>query len=75
MLKLAEADVKHKLVIIHAGAGYGKITMMAQCLAMAFKLCHSAQRRWRKLNRSEILAEVIEGVKFVDGVREDRIAA
>ncbi len=44
-------------------------------LAMAFKLCQSAQKRWRKLNKSEMLAEVIEGVKFVDGVREERIAA
>ena len=44
-------------------------------LAMVFKLCESAQKKWRKLNRSEMMAEVIEGVKFVDGVREDRIAA
>ena len=44
-------------------------------LAMAFKLCLSAQKRWRKLNRSDMMAEVIEGVKFVDGVREERIAA
>ena len=44
-------------------------------LAMAFKLCLSAQKRWRKLNRSDMLAEVIKGVKFVDGVKEDRIAA
>ena len=41
-------------------------------LAMAFKLCLSAQKRWRKLNRSDMLAEVIKGVKFVDGIREDR---
>ena len=44
-------------------------------LAMAFKLCLSAQKRWRKLNRSDMMAEVIEGVKFVDGIREERIAA
>ncbi|MBE3066874.1 MAG: transposase [Chloroflexi bacterium] len=44
-------------------------------LAMAFKLCQSAQKKWRKLNRSDMMAEVIEGVKFVDGVREERIAA
>ena len=44
-------------------------------LAMAFKLCLSAQKKWRKLNRSDILAEVTQGVKFVDGVREERIAA
>lgn len=44
-------------------------------LAMAFKLCLSAQKKWRKLNRSDILAEVTQGVKFVDEVREERIAA
>ena len=44
-------------------------------LAMAFKLCLSAQKRWRKLNRFDMMAEVIKGVKFVDGVREERIAA
>ena len=44
-------------------------------LAMAFKLCLSAEKRWRKLNRSDMMAEVIEGIKFVDGVREERIAA
>ncbi len=44
-------------------------------LAMAFKLCQSARKKWRKLNRSEIMAEVIEGVKFVDGVQQERIAA
>lgn len=44
-------------------------------LAMAFKLCQSAQKKWRKLKRSGMIAEVIEGVKFVDGVRGERIAA
>lgn len=44
-------------------------------LAMAFKLCQSAQKRWRKLNRLEMLAEVIEGVQFVDGVRLEKCAA
>ena len=44
-------------------------------LAMAFKLCLSAQKRWRRLNRSEMLAEIIEGVQFVDGVRMERDAA
>lgn len=44
-------------------------------LAMAFKLCLSAQKRWRRLNKSEMLAEVIEGVQFVDGVRMEQDAA
>ena len=38
-------------------------------LAMVFKLAEQAQKRWRKLNGSELLADVIGGVQFVDGVR------
>lgn len=37
------------------------------CLAMAFKLVESAQNRWRKLNGSVLLPEVIAGVVFTDG--------
>lgn len=44
-------------------------------LTMVFKLCLSAQGRWRRLNGSAYLAEVIEGVKFSDGVRVDKVAA
>ena len=39
-------------------------------LTMVFKLAQSAAKRWRKLNRSELLAEVIQGVRFVDGIKE-----
>ena len=34
---------------------------------MVFKLTTAAQKRWRKLNGSALLAEVIQGVKFLDG--------
>jgi putative transposase len=46
-------------------------------LAMVFKLVNSAERHWRKLNGIPRLAQVIEGVIFKDGVREDveKIAA
>jgi putative transposase len=44
-------------------------------LTMAFQLCRSAQKRWIKLHHPERLAEVIRGVKFVDGIIEKRIAA
>lgn len=37
------------------------------CLAMVFKLCESAQRRWRKLNEHELIQDVIAGVIFTDG--------
>lgn len=40
-------------------------------LAMVFKLCCSAEKRWRAIHGFRRLAEVIEGVKFVDGIRQD----
>ena len=33
-------------------------------MAMVFKLCQRAQRKWRKLDGSNHLAEIIRGVKF-----------
>jgi putative transposase len=36
-------------------------------LAMVFKLTKSAERHWRRLDGSERLAQVIEGVRFRDG--------
>jgi transposase-like protein len=41
------------------------------CLTMVFKLMQSASRRWRALNGSALLADVIQGVVFVDGTKED----
>jgi transposase-like protein len=41
------------------------------CLTMVFKLAQCAERHWRRLNGSTLLAEVIRGVPFVDGVRND----
>ena len=43
-------------------------------VAMAYKLLHGAQKRWRKINGPELLALVIAGEKFVDGVRVARPA-
>src|SRR5262245_6833433 len=40
------------------------------CLTMVFKLMKSASKRWRSLNGSPLLAEVIRGIKFTDGIRE-----
>ena len=42
---------------------------------MVFKLTLSAQRKWRKLNGSNWMAEVIAGEKFEDGIKVDKIAA
>jgi transposase-like protein len=44
------------------------------CLTMVFKLMESASRRWRALNSSPLLAEVIRGVVFVDGIKQEDAA-
>ena len=42
----------------------------AACLTMVFKLMESASRGWRSLNGSPLLAEVVRGTKFIDGIKE-----
>jgi len=44
-------------------------------LSMVFRLFLSAERRWRRLDGVPRLTEVMEGVKFVDGIREEEDAA
>jgi hypothetical protein len=44
-------------------------------VTMAFKLCQCAQNRWQRLHSSKRLTEVVIGVKFVNGIEENRIAA
>jgi transposase-like protein len=43
-------------------------------LTMVFKLCESAQDRWIKLRGFNYLAEVIRGVKFINGISENEKA-
>jgi transposase-like protein len=43
------------------------------CLAMVYKLAESAQKRWRKLNKHELIKDVLANVTFTDG--EKQIAA
>lgn len=40
-------------------------------LTMVFKLMESAQKNWIKLRKFHYLGEVITGIKFTDGIRED----
>jgi len=44
-------------------------------LAMVFKLILSAKRKWRKLDGSSQLADLIEGVPFKDGIKQTKYAA
>lgn len=43
----------------------------ASILSLVFKLVQSAQKRWLRIQKFNRLAEVIEGVKFTDGIRSD----
>ncbi|MBU0718475.1 MAG: IS256 family transposase, partial [Planctomycetes bacterium] len=40
------------------------------CLTMVFKLMERASRKWRALNGSTLIADVIAGVQFADGVKK-----
>jgi putative transposase len=44
------------------------------CLTMVFKLMQSASKRWRVLNGSARLADVIAGVVFIDGEKQEDAA-
>ena len=39
-------------------------------LTMVFKLAKEAEGHWRKLNGSQLLAKVVEGTRFIDGVMD-----
>ena len=41
------------------------------CLTMVCKLAMAAQKHWRALNGSQLIADVIDGVPFVDDVRKE----
>lgn len=40
------------------------------CLTMVFKLTQSAEANWRSLNGSNLLPDVIQGVRFVNGLKQ-----
>ncbi len=58
------ATVRHRT--IKAKGCFSRTTI----LTMVFKLCESAEKRWRRIHGFKQLADVIEGIKFIDGVRE-----
>ena len=45
------------------------------CLTMVFKLMQSAEKRWRAFNGSDILPDVIQGTAFIDGIKQEQVAA
>jgi len=45
------------------------------CLTMVFKLVQAAEKKWRLLNGSQLIPDVIRGVRFINGEREEKAAA
>jgi putative transposase len=45
------------------------------CETMVFKLMESASKGWRKLNGALLLPEILQGTKFVDGIKVAKDAA
>ena len=45
------------------------------CLTMVYKLMQSASKRWRLLNGTQVLAEVLRGTIFIDGICVSQVAA
>ncbi|MFQ5506943.1 MAG: IS256 family transposase [Planctomycetota bacterium] len=41
------------------------------CFAMVFKLVQSAAKRWRRLTGHALITDVIQGVQFTDGIKEN----
>ncbi len=45
------------------------------CLTMVHKLMESASKKWRLLNGSELIPDVIQGIPFIDGIKAQEVAA
>ena len=45
------------------------------CLTMVYKLMQSASKKWRLLNGSELIPDVIQGIPFTNGIRTQEVAA
>jgi putative transposase len=60
-------------VRLRTGKTKGSGTRTA-CLTMVFKLMESAAKRWRVLNSSALLPDVIAGVVFIDGEKQEDAA-
>lgn len=45
------------------------------CLTMVYKLMQSAEKKWRMLNGSSLLPDVVEGIQFIDGEKVTKDAA
>ena len=42
---------------------------------MVFKLIESAEKHWRRLNGCDLIADILSGVKFTDGIKTTEVAA
>jgi hypothetical protein len=40
-------------------------------LTTVFKLAQSAEQHWRALNGCALIADLMKGIQFIDGLRKD----
>jgi putative transposase len=59
------ASVRHRTY--KAKGAFSRTTITT----MVFKLCDNAEKHWRKLRGFNYLADVIRGIKFVNGIRQE----
>ena len=59
------ASVRHRTY--KAKGAFSRTTITT----MVFKLCDNAEKHWRRLRGFNYLADVIRGIKFVNGIRQE----
>ncbi len=59
------ASVRHRTY--KAKGAFSRTTITT----MVFKLCDNAEKHWRRLRGFKYLADVIRGIKFVNGIRQE----
>ena len=65
-----KATAEIQAIPIGAGVSVRREVQRAHELLMVFKLMETASKGWRSLNGKPLLAEVVKGTVFIDGIKE-----
>ena len=63
--------MRHTWLVILAALFVSRTGTRLACLTMVFKLRESAAKHWRLLNGSSLLGDVLAGVVYLDGIKEN----
>lgn len=67
MIESSFATIRHRTDRVKGAFSRGTL------LAMLFKLARAAEQSFRRIKGFNWIAEVIRGVKFVDGIKQDQL--